>query len=55
MGGLDVPCQVTELRLQSGKKWEIPGLEADLGEMQPLLEKYSPAPIAPTHLHRRPT
>lgn len=42
MGGLDVPCQVTELILQSGKKWEIPGPEADLGEVQPLLEKYSP-------------
>lgn len=42
MGGLDVPCQVTELILQSGKKWEIPGPEADLGEVQPLLQKYSP-------------
>lgn len=37
MGGLDVPCQVTELILQSDKKWEIPWPEADLGEVQPLL------------------
>lgn len=42
MGGLRVPCQVTELILQTGKKWEIPGSEADLGEVQPLLKKYSP-------------
>lgn len=42
MGRSDVPCQVTELILQSGKKWERPGPEADLGEVQPLLENYSP-------------